>query len=332
MSKKVRVGFIGAGRHATRILYPSLRLTDLELVAVASLVAEEAERNAAWFGAKRSYPSHQALLEHERDLDAVLVAVAPPSYREVLASVLQAGLPVWSEKPAAGSASEAAELEQLSRQAGLPICVGYMKRFAPAYAMAKRASQDTQFGTPSFFNGKFAMGGGLYPDEYTFLVDNSVHMADLALYFMGDVENVQAQRTEFVDKRVAYAVLLKFASGAVGTLQLTTTQSWRSHNERVEVSGQGSAVVVDNVTRYQRFVPEGPGESWEPNYTVPSDANQTLMLSGYAYQLQHFAEVVRGEVSPKVTIGDGRKALELIDRIYQAAGGVLQASQRASAW
>ena len=46
MGDKVRVGFIGSGRHATRILYPSLRLTDLELVATCSLVEEEAAYNA----------------------------------------------------------------------------------------------------------------------------------------------------------------------------------------------------------------------------------------------------------------------------------------------
>ncbi len=331
-SKKVRVGFIGAGRHATRILYPSLRLTDLELIAVASLVEEEAERNAMWFGAKRYYRNHQELIEIERDLDAILVAVPPPAYREVLSTVLGAGLPVWSEKPAASSAQEAAELEKLSENKGLPICVGYMKRFAPAYELAKRAAEDPDFGTPTFFNGKFAMGGGIYPDEYTFLVDNSVHMADLALYFMGEAVSVQSERTEFAGGRVAYAVLLKFASGAIGSLHLSTMQSWRAHNERIEVTGRGSAVVVDNVVRFKRFATEGPGAFWEPNFTVPTDANQTLMLTGYAYQLQHFAEVVRDKVTPRVTIRDSRKALDLIDRIYVAAGGTLGSDQRARAW
>lgn len=330
-NKKLRIGFIGAGRHATRILYPSLRLTDLELVALASLDENEAIRNARWFGAQKYYLNHLDLLENERNLDAILVAVPPPSYLEVISAVLDAGLPVWSEKPAAGNAREALELEKLAAKRGLPVCVGYMKRFAPAYVLAKEVISKSDFGSPSFFNGKFAMGGGVYPDEYTFLVDNSVHMADLALFFMGEVKSVQSA---CISKggRIAYAVLLEFASGAVGTLHLSTMQSWRAHNERVEITGVGSAVVVDNVVKFEHFVPEGPGFFWEPNFTVPVDANQTLVLTGYAGQLQHFVEVVRDGVEPRATLNDSRRALELVDLIYQSTGGLISPDQRAGAW
>jgi predicted dehydrogenase len=332
MADRLRIGFIGCGRHSTRILYPSLRLTDLDLVATCSLVDEEAVRNARLFGAERWHVGHEALLEQASDLDACLVAVGPPAYRDVLSAVLETGLPVWAEKPAAGSAAEAAELVTLSERAGLPICVGFNKRFAPAYELARSAVAEPHFGKPSFFAGKFAMGGGLYEDDYTFLVDNSVHMADLMRFFMGDVAAVTVERGEGSDGRVAYAVVVRFESGAVGTLHLSTMQSWRSHNEWVEITGQGSAAVVDNVVGFRTYVPEGPGTAWEPNFTVPSDANQTLMLTGYARELQHFVEVVRDGAPPRATIEDAQRALELIDDIYRAGGGLLAPGQRAQEW
>lgn len=332
MGDKVRVGFIGCGRHASRVLYPSLRLTDLELVATCSLVEEEAAYNARLFGAERHHVGHEALLAGEDDIDACLVAVGPPAYREVISAVLEVGLPVWAEKPAAGSASEAAELIELSERAGLPVCVGFMKRFAPAYELARAAVAEPEFGRPSFFTGKFAMGGGVYPDDYTFLVDNSVHMVDLMRHFMGDVASLSVERAEGDGGRVAYAVLARFEDGGVGTLHLSTMQSWRAHNERVEITGEGSAAVVDNVTRFRLRPPEGPGRCWEPNYTVPSDANQTLALTGYSRELQHFAEVVRDGVNPRVTIEDAHRALGLIDEIYRAGGGTVAPSQRAREW
>lgn len=332
MSEKVRIGFIGSGRHATRILYPSLRLTDLDLVATAALVAEEAAQAARTFGAVRHHVGHEELLAQAGDLDACLVAVAPPAYRETVSAVLDAGLPVWAEKPGAASASEAAALAERSRAAGIPVCVGFMKRFAPAYELARGAMEEEGFGRPSVFAGKFAMGGGLYPDDYTFLVDNSVHMVDLMRHFMGEVDAVSVARTEGDGGRVAYAVLVRFESGSVGTLHLSTMQSWRAHNERVEITGAGRAVVVDNVTRFQLYAPEGPGLAWEPNYTVPSDANQTLTLTGYARELQHFAEVVRDGVPPRATIDDARRALELVDEIFVGGGGTLEPSRRAAAW
>lgn len=332
MGEKVRIGFVGAGRHATRILYPSLRLTDLDLVATAALVEEEAAQAARTFGAARHHVGHEELLEQAGDLDACVVAVGPPAYRETISAVLDAGLPVWAEKPAAASAAEAAELAERSRDQGLPLCVGFMKRFAPAYELARGAMDEEEFGKPSFFAGKFAMGGGVYPDDYTFLVDNSVHMVDLMRHFMGDVEALSVERAEGSGGRVAYAVLARFAAGGVGTLHLSTMQSWRAHNERVEITGEGRAVVVDNVVHYQLHAADGPGRSWEPNLTVPSDANQTLSLTGYARELQHFAEVVRDGVDPRATIEDAQRALELIDEIYVAGGGTLDPSRRAGEW
>lgn len=332
MGDRVRVGFVGGGRHATRILYPSLRLTDLELVATCSLIEEEAVQSARLFGAERHYVGHEALLAAEDDIDACLVAVGPPGYREVIAAVLEAGLPVWAEKPAAASAAEAAELVGGSERTGLPICVGFMKRFAPAYELALEAIEEPDFGRPRVFAGKFAMGDGVYPDDYTFLVDNSVHMVDLMRHFMGDVTHVSVERAEGEGGRVAYAVAARFEDGGVGTLQLSTMQSWRAHNERVEITGEGSAVVVDNVTRFELHAPTGPGRRWEPNFTVPSDANQTLSLTGYARELQHFAEVVRDGTNPRVTIVDALRALELIDDIYRAGGGTVDPERRAGAW
>lgn len=329
---KIRIGFIGAGRHASNILYPSLRYAPMELVAVAALEEEEARAAARNFGALRYYVgSFEEMLAKEK-LDACLVAVKPPDYYRVIHGVLDAGLSVWSEKPAAGSVAEAIELEQVAQRAGKPVQVGFMKRFAPAYRMAKVALAKENFGKPTAFVGKFVVGAGLYPDEYTYLVDNPIHMVDLARFFMGEVERVSVEKTDWGDKRWSYAVLLRFVGGAVGMLHFANTQSWRKHNEFVEVTGQGHFVVVDNVVRYAYHPPDGPSECWEPNPTVPSVQNASVMLTGYAYELVHFTEVVRDGVLPQVTIADARRALELIDEIYRQGGGVLEPGKKAAAW
>jgi len=76
-----------------------------------------------------------------------------------------------------------------------------MKRFAPAYRLAKEAMAKKDFGKPTAFVGKFVMGGGLYPDEYTYLVDNPIHMVDLVRFFMGEVERVSVEKTDWGNKQ-----------------------------------------------------------------------------------------------------------------------------------
>jgi len=327
---KVRIGFVGCGQHGTSIVYPSLRFTDLQLVATSSLVEDEAVRNARQFGADRWHVRHDRLLADEPDLDAVLVVVQPFQYREIVLDVLGRGLPVYAEKPACGSVAEVTELVEASRSTGLPVQVGFMKRFAPAYELMHAAIHEPEFGTPSFFSGTFAMGSDVYPDDYSFLVDNSVHMVDLAHYMMGEIADLEVKRAEGKGGRVAYAVALQFVSGAVGTLHLSTMQSWESHNERVEITGEGSAAVVDNVVSFRQYAATGPGAAWEPNFTVPLDENHFVWVAGYAPELQHFADVVRGRCTPHVTIEDSRRALEIVNRIFVAGGGVIAEGMKAT--
>ncbi|MBI4790617.1 MAG: Gfo/Idh/MocA family oxidoreductase [Chloroflexi bacterium] len=332
MVDKIRIGFIGAGRHASNILYPSLRYTPFELVAVAALEEDEAQRAAKNFGAERYYVGGFEEMLAKEQLDACLVAVPPPAYRDILCAVLERGLPVWCEKPAGGSVADIAAVEETARRTGKPVQVGYMKRFAPAYRMAKQAMAKEAFGAPSAFVGKFVVGPGLYPDEYTYVVDNPIHLLDLARFFMGDIERVSVEKKDWGERRWSYAVLLRFASGAVGTLHLANTQSWRQPNEFVEITGQGHFISVDNVVRYRYNPPDGAGEYWEPNPTVPSAQNASVMLTGYAYELIHFADVVRDGILPQVTIADARRALELADEVYRQGGGALEPGKRASAW
>ena len=110
----------------------------------------------------------------------------------------------------------------------------------------------------------------------------------------------------------AWAIVLGFESGAVGTLQLNCLERL---NERVVVTGRRQAVFVDGwrtVTAYR-----GGGESlvWEPEDQLPGDALDPRHVHGFAGEVRHFVECARDGRPPDVTIDDGIAAL----RIEQAA-------------
>ncbi|MCX7173840.1 MAG: Gfo/Idh/MocA family oxidoreductase [Proteobacteria bacterium] len=314
--RRIRVGLIGSGRHGQAIIQPALRFAPIDVVATCSRHPLSTPQPAT------HYTSHEQMLAAEAgQLDACIVVVAVPEYLRVLGDILACGLPVWSEKPAAATVAEAKLLEQAARQAGKPLQVGFNKRFATAYEMARVAINRPTFGRATSFFGKFMMGSGYYPDESSYLVDNPIHMIDLARHFMGEITLLQVERADLADGQWSYGVTLRFASGAIGLLQFGNTQSWRQHNESVEITGEGHAITVDNVIRYCYRSEEGPGEIWEPNFTVPVDRNHSLVLTGYAGQLRHFAEVVSTGVTPHVTITDARRALELLEEIQHIARG-----------
>jgi predicted dehydrogenase len=309
---RIRVGLIGAGRHGNAIIQPALRLACVDVVATSS------RRDAPTYPNVRHYTGHEQMLDAEAgNLDACIVVVPAAAYRRVLSAVLARGLPVWSEKPAAENASDAAFLEDAAKRAGKPLVVGFNKRFATAYGMAAAAMRRAEFGRPTSFFGKFMVGGRYYTDEASYLVDNPIHLVDLARYFMGEATALHVERASLREGQWSYVMTLRFASGAVGVLQFGNTQSWHQHNEFVEITGEGHSVTVDNLVRYRYRPEEGPEEFWEPNFTVPADRNNSLVLAGYAGQFSHFVDVVLKGVTPRAGISDARRALALIEDIQR---------------
>jgi predicted dehydrogenase len=139
MSKKIRLGFVGAGKQAqTAHLRYYSTLPDCELVAIADVDTELAGKVAQRFGIGRVESSHTALIE-KGGVDAC-VAVLPgiPSSEGVVTDFLKAGIPLLTEKPLASSPEAAARIAAVARETGSFLRVGFHKRSDPATLAAVR--------------------------------------------------------------------------------------------------------------------------------------------------------------------------------------------------
>src|SRR4051794_41771548 len=119
----VRVGMVGAGAVATRHAAAIARFSDAELVAVADPVPERAATLAARYGAA-SYDGHDRMLEHE-ELDAVYVCVPPYAHGPPELAVIEAGLPMFVEKPLAADLATAEMIATRVEAAGQATATGY---------------------------------------------------------------------------------------------------------------------------------------------------------------------------------------------------------------
>src|SRR5258706_8574304 len=90
------------------------------------------------------------------------------------------------------------------------------------------------------------MGPG-FPNLDFLIRETATHHLDLARFIMGEVAELQAWACESVRKSIAVGILLKFESGAVGTLQVNDNSAWDHDNEWISVTGRGPVVLVDNV-------------------------------------------------------------------------------------
>ena len=175
-----------------------------------------------------------------------------PRYIE---AALRAGKAVWTEKPIAQELADTAKIVDLWRETGLPVQVGFMRRFDPGYVRAKELIDSGDLGRIEQFR---ALSRDTNPPPLEFLLtcggsflDMSVHDLDVARFLVGEVEEVHAWASVLFDDRFAKAddwdtsvIMMKFRNGALGVVETARHSKW-GYDIRAEVAGAVGKVVVD---------------------------------------------------------------------------------------
>jgi len=141
MSDKVRIGFVGVGgmgQCAHLRNYASL--PECEVVAIAEIRPNMAQRVAQRYFVPKVYQDAEAMLDNEQ-LDALVVPQPFDRHGQILPALYRRGLPVLTEKPLAASVPVGERLVAQLEAAGGWHQVAYHKRSDPA-TMYVRAEID----------------------------------------------------------------------------------------------------------------------------------------------------------------------------------------------
>ncbi len=136
--QKIRIGFVGVGTMGQCAhLRNYATLPDCEVVALAELRPNLAKQVAARYGVPRVYASHEEMLAKEQ-LDGLVSAQQFTRHGTLMPRLLQARLPLFTEKPIAGSVQMGEKVVAAVKASGAFLMVGYHKRSDPATMMMKR--------------------------------------------------------------------------------------------------------------------------------------------------------------------------------------------------
>jgi predicted dehydrogenase len=133
----------------------------------------------------------------------------------------------------------------------------------------------------------------------------------------------QAHQVEVEDTALA---LVRFASGAVGTI-MSTTAAYPGFPQRLEITGTGGTVIVEDgritrraLTGQDDHGPDGTGEASTGEASTGAAADPAAIeVASHAAQLADLLAAVAGEREPAVGGQDGRDALEIICAVYESA-------------
>ena len=315
---RLNVGLIGVGRMG-RVYARDLssRLAQTRLVAVADTNATLAREVAAQFDVPRAYAEPLELLQ-DRGVDAVVIVSPTHTHRTLVVEAMNARKPTFCEKPPAISLAEAADMAEAVERSGSFFQMGFMRRFDPGYAAAKRQMDEGRIGRvvvfkstsrdpypPSLEYANPASSGGI-------LIDMGIHDIDLARWFMGDVARVQGVSATLAYPELATVgdrdnaiAMLTFADGRLGVIDLTRNGCY-GYDITTELLGTEGTIRVGYLRETPLLVMTRNNVSHD---TVPYFMER--FERAYALQLENFADNVLQQRPAPITIGDGVEALRV---------------------
>jgi myo-inositol 2-dehydrogenase/D-chiro-inositol 1-dehydrogenase len=282
-------GGTGAGRLEANI---ELKLTDVA-THYARTVAEGL--GAAFF------PTVEELISS--GIDGLVIATGTGTHPDLIRAGVDAGVPVFCEKPVAMNVADSVPVVDYIREHGGTVQIGHQRRFDEGYLEAKRAFTAGELG---WIHSLRAVTCDMAPPAVEFLAtsgglfrDCSVHDFDILRWLTGrEIVEVYAKGSnngdpaigEVGDVDTALAVVT-FDDGTVGTVS-ASRYNGAGHDVRLEIQGSAGSVTVglDEHTAMASAEPGITFPSGPPHRTFAERFDQA-----YISEMAAFVELILGE-------------------------------------
>lgn len=308
-----RICIIGAGSLSTRRIYPNLGAAGAQLVGVCDVDREKAERNARRFGGA-VYDDMERMLDDLRP-DGAILCIGPEQHAALAPAVLERGIPLYTEKPPSATAADALAVARLSHRLGVPCTTAFKKRYNEAYNRAR--DWIARFPPEDLLALSIDYASAHYTNESlrrNFLHDFGVHIIDLTRYLFGDVEQVFA----FTRDQHAYAISLRFASGAVGSLSFSDGRSFTVPTEEVEITAAGGNFMTIHNSSSWRITENGKPCEWRepPTFVSAGDSGND---TGHLAELVEFVNSLPERRRTRSDIYESYKSMLLYEAIAHSS-------------
>ncbi|MEU0207479.1 Gfo/Idh/MocA family protein [Streptomyces canus] len=325
MSEPLRIGVLGAARISGASLIGPARATGHRVVAVAARDRSRAEAYAAEHGVERVAGSYAELIA-DPEVEVVYNPLANGLHGPWNLAALAAGKHVLSEKPSASNAEEASEVREAAAKAGTVFMEAFHYLFHPVTRRLHEVLASGEIGELRHVEAMVAIQAPADSDPRWSLPLAGGAVMDLGCYSLH-----------------ALRMLAPWAGGAPRLVSARGGEragapgvdEWLDADLAFPGGATGSArchMAYDRLEMSCRII-GSRGEVLAPNFVLPhrddrvvvrtGDSERTERLgtrSSYTYQLEAFADRVRGGTPLPLDADDAVTTMTLIDAAYRAAG------------
>ena len=319
----VGCGLIGIKRADT--------LDDMVLRACVDVDPVKAEALASRFPGCRPMTDWRDAV-NDKQVNVVMVSTPHNSLAEIMAGAIAAGCHVLVEKPAARFMAELDPLITMAERQNVLVRVGFNHRYHRAFQKMRGIVDAGEIGELMFLRARYGHGGRLgYEQEWRAqpalsgggeLIDQGVHLIDLARWFLGDFLEVDGfAHTYYWDMPVddnAF-MLLRTEDQRTAFLHVSCTE-WKNtfsfelygRNGKLQVDGLGGSYGVERLTWYKMLPEMGPPEtvSWE--YPMHDNSWQV--------EMNQFRQDIELGRQPQPGLTDAVAVLQIVESLYEQSG------------
>lgn len=279
----LNVAVIGCGALAQMTHLPNAVASPrLNLRTVCDLDEKARLACAEKFGAERHTADYRAAID-DPAIDLVVIATTERFRLPPIEAAAAAKKPVYVEKPLGLSMEQVRHIQKVVEEAGIPFCVGHNRRSSPAMLDAHRIfrahmtdpkpcpwrwDREPEGRAPLEENGTPSMGVRINDDWYSWkswvfdptqaphgpMLFEMTHFTDLCNWMLDDQP---VEVTAFESGMLNSAVIIRYAGGALATIQICANGTFGYPKELYEIMGNAGIVVVDHMIEVRTAGIEG---------------------------------------------------------------------------
>ncbi len=327
--KQIRWGIIGCGDVTEIKSGPAFnKVKNSSLVAVMRRNSEKARDYASRHHVPKWYDDATKLI-NDKDVNAIYIATPPSSHESYTMAALQAGKPVYVEKPMTVNSSSAIKMMRAAKEANIKLSVAHYRRAQSYFKKIKQLIEDKPVGeiriaNLNFYKKLFSKDELMLPGN-KWRIDTSVsgggifhdlapHQLDLMLYFFGAIEyakGISTNQSKMYNADDVVAGNILFKNGIVFNGLWCFNTSNENEKDICEIIGSEGCIRF-SVFNEQKITISKNGKEEVVLFTPPQHVQQPMIEKVVEYFLDEGPNPCSAE--------DGVEVMQLIDDFTKKQG------------
>lgn len=318
------VAIVGAGVWSANHMTGWRARDDIEVRCIVRSSEDKARSTAVRWGVPSWSDDYAATIARD-DIDIVDICLPHDLHAEVACLAMEQGKHVVMEKPLAATLPDAQRIVEAARRTGRTVMISENWIYATLVQKARAAILRGDIGAPYLLRSVMdmdvrpgftgltwrhdaaKMGGGA-------MLDGGTHAISAARYLVGEIIEVAALQDTYHFEGIApledtSTLLLKFESGATGTISV----AWTAQRERprTEFTILGSEGTIEFDTHIRHFYTSTQGRRCEEHDLAAS--------RGFVEQMAHFVECLDSGATPITSPEEQIGSLKVVLAAYKSA-------------